>query len=272
MDYSEELHYRKKRRRFTVVASILLFLIVVLIGGGAYLFFYTDAFYFTHIEITGLKSLKKEDILTKNKISFFEAVDLNKPLIRTSKTKRDYISKKLTITIEEREPYAIWCRSVPQISIALTAPVAEAATSSASSTNSSAESSNLGTPSSCYWFDKDGFIFAEAPETEGVLIRSIHDVSLREVHVGEYVLPDDPRAILFKIFGFVDAVDIQVGRFELESLDKQEVTAFTEAGPVIYFSLRLDPSFAIEPVRSLKATLPTLKYVDLRSENKVFYK
>ena len=276
MDYSEELHYRKKRKRFRVIASILLFLVMAFIGGGVYLLLYTDAFYFTHIEIAGLKSLKKEDVLAKNKVSFFEAIDLKSPLIRTSTINRDYIYKKLDIPLEEREPYAIWCLSVPQISTVPAVPLASMATSTASSTASSTEnnteSSSTEAPSDCYWFDKDGFIFAEAPETEGMLIRSVYDISGREIHIGEYVLPDQQNAILFKIFGFVDATGIPTEYFKLEPLDKQEVTAFTRAGPQIYFSLRLDPSFALEPVRSLTAILPTLKYVDLRSENKVFYK
>ncbi|MDP3956535.1 MAG: hypothetical protein Q8P97_00890 [bacterium] len=272
MDYSEELQYRKKRRRFRVVASVFLFLFVVLMSGGAYLFFYTDTFYFTHIEIMGLKNLKKEDVLAKNKISFFEGINLKNPLIKTSVINRDYIYKKLDIALEEREPYAIWCRSVPQISTVPTAPNAEVATSTASSTVSSTVINSPEMPSDCYWFDKDGFIFAGAPETEGVLLLEVEDISLREIKIGEYVLPDDERTTLFKIFNFIDVLNIKVRQFRLEPLDKQEVTAFTEAGPMIYFSLRLDPSFAIEPVRSLKATLPTLKYVDLRSENKVFYR
>lgn len=273
MDYGEELRYRKKRRRFNIALTVFLFLVAVFIGGGAYLFFYTDAFYFTHIEITGLESLTKEDVLAKNKISFFEAIDVKNPLIKTSVINRDYIYKKLDIFFEEREPYAIWCRSVPQISIIPIASDVAVATSTASSTESSStESSSRGVLSDCYWFDRDGFIFAGAPETEGMLLLEVEDISLREIKIGEYVLPDDERVTLFKIFNFIDVLNIKIRQFRLESLDKQEVTAFTEAGPMIYFSLRLDPSFAIEPVRSLTATLPTLKYIDLRSENKIFYK
>src|SRR3989344_8468150 len=124
MDYSEELHYRKNRRRFRVIASVFLFLITILTGGGVYLFFYTDAFYFTHIEIIGLKSLKSENVLTKDKISFFETIDLKNPLIKTSTISRDYISKKLVITIEEREPYAIWCHSLREALVISNAEVA----------------------------------------------------------------------------------------------------------------------------------------------------
>ena len=262
MDYSEELIYKKKKRRAKFILGSVVFLAIVFWSGATYLYFFTDAFYFSNLEITGLKSLKQDEVLAKNKISFFENLSFSNPLIKTSEVYRNYISKSLLIAIHEREPYAIWCRSTELVQ-----------EENSTSTLGTVRGNIAVALSGCYWFDKDGFVFAKAPETEGVLLREVEDVSLREVKIGEYVLPDVDRAGLFKIFGFVDALGIEVRQFRLESLDKQEVTAFTKAGPKIYLSLRLDPSFAMEPFRAtLTSILPTLQYIDLRSENKIFYR
>ncbi len=209
--------------------------------------------------------------MPKDKLSFFENIDLTNTLIRTSRVNKNYISKKLNINIEEREPYAIWCQSSPLVLQAVNIEVATS-TEVATSSVGNISDSHVGVPDVCYWFDKDGFMFAEAPETEGVLIRSVHDVSGREIQTGNYILPNEQKNMLFKILEFVDAAGIKVKYFQLEPIEKQEVTAVSAAGPAIYFSLRLDPAFALEPVRTLVPTLPGLKYVDLRSENKVFYK
>lgn len=281
MDYNQELSHKKKKKHRTWVTGLVVLIIIAACGGSVYLFFFTDTFYYNHIEINGLRQLKPVDILKSERISFFESLPVINPQIKSRTVERHYFERKLVIFVVEREPYAIWCRGqdgapvFPAPSITVT-PIAMAISTEASSSGSAANKPLeviLGeAPQDCYWFDRDGFIMADAPATEGVLIKDVSDVSGREVNIGDYVLPDEELAAMFRIFSFIDKSGLEIKSYRLEPLNKQELLAFIKAGPVIYFSLRLDPSFALEPIKSLASTLPSLQYVDLRSENKIFYK
>ena len=90
--------------------------------------------------------------------------------------------------------------------------------------------------------------------------------------MGDYILPDGTKEIVLKILQVFEITDIPVLRFQLESMENQELTAMTEGGVKIYFSLRFDPAFTVESLQSLKDQLPILEHIDFRSENKVFYK
>jgi len=232
----------KRRRR--IKRFFLLFFpgVFLLTGAFIYLFFYTSFFTFRYINISGLTGLTREDLFHPGKrVSLFENISISNPQIASFVVSKDIFSRTLSVAVHERRPYAIWCETAE------------------SSTN-------------CLWFDEVGVLFARAPATEGSLLNSVYDGSGRNLSTGDKVLDDDSILNMMKIFETTDLAGVEVSKFRLEPLEKEELTAITKGGAEIHFSLRLDPGFAIEPLKVLKDQLGSLRYIDLRSENRVFYK
>lgn len=241
-DYSDELITKNKRRRLKFYLTLFLLGVFLLAGGAAYAFFYTDYLMFKTVKITGLVNVKEDEVLPQGKnIYFFQDVKVGHPLLASVEVEKDFFSRAVNIKVEERTPFAIWCWV-------------------------------SGGGDDCFWFDKEGIIFAPAPAGEGVLWKSVYDSAPRQGKIGDNVLDDDLRENLFKIFSVIDSAGIPVLKFEVDSSFKQEIGALSLAGPKLLFSLRLDPGFTAEPLESLKDKFLSLEYVDFRSENKVFYK
>ncbi|MBI3638427.1 hypothetical protein HY227_01640, partial [Candidatus Wolfebacteria bacterium] len=62
---------------------------------------------------------------------------------------------------------------------------------------------------------------------------------------------------------------------ELKNLEFQEIVADPAVNslPMVYFSLRTDPIFGLSAIESLKKIgLQKLEYIDLRVENRAYYK
>ena len=260
MDYASELSARRKRRRrFLLVFGLIT--INTLIGGGAfYLAFFTNFLYFQEVNIAGLYLLNDEDLWADNdKTRLWARPEFNSPLIKTASIHRDLIRRKLNIAIEERKQFAIWCSGLPSSEETLTDPLI---TSTIGYIPATAD---------CYWLDADGFIFARAPGTEGELLYGIYDVSGERRSIGDYVLPTELRNVFFKVIKALALARVPVSYFRVEKMDLQEITAVIINGPEIYFSLRIDPGFAVEPLKSLQSQFASLRYIDFRSENKVYY-
>lgn len=241
-DYGEQIVFEKKRGRVKKLFFAAVLLVLLLGGAAVYVRFFTGLLFFKEIRVSGLSNVKKEDLFPAGKpVYLFGDVHISNPLVASFSAEKDYISRILSVKVEERTLYAIWCVKP-------------------------------GENQECFWFDKTGMLIASAPATEGVLIKGVYDLSGRKLAEGDYVLDEAFRANLFKIFSVIDAAGVAVIGFQLESPQKQELAAFAESGAKIFFSLRLDPRFALEPLKSLKEKLSTLEYIDFRSENRVFYK
>lgn len=150
----------------------------------------------------------------------------------------------LVVEVEEREPFALYCK----------------------------------TSDDCYFMDEDGLIFAEAPSfSAGVYIpHSLENPP--ESPIGEIFLPKDD---FDKLLWFVDSlaslginpVSVQAG--------EREYQLTLPAGGAILWQRGSDPSLiranleaflSSEPIRSQGNFLYRVDSLDLRTENKVFYK
>ena len=237
MDYNQSL--RSARRGRTARLFFYSFLALLVLGGGGALYtvFFTNTLRFSEIVIRGTNILAASDIFSSERNPYlFQKIIVTDPLVASVSVYKDFFDKTLTLEIEERTPHGIWCGEA-----------------------------------SCFWFDKAGLLFAEAPAGEGGLVKSVYDTSGRTLQRGAYVLPQSELKNLFAIFEVVDVAGVGVIKFSLPSLDKQEFHAVTAQGAELYFSLRYDPLFALEALQSLKPQLGTLEYIDFRSENRVFY-
>ncbi len=239
---------------FGVVMLSALALFVV------YGIFFTDYFIYKTIRVEGTISVAKDAVYSSSsRLLLFQNPKITLPAIASWHLERNLWQRELVIHVKERERFAVWCSMT-----------------NASAPPSGAEGASTSTPiiiaQDCFWFDRTGFMFEETPQTIGVLIKSVRDFSSRPLTIGSYPLAAYALENLFKIFEVTDRAGIAVVTFDLFSLEQQELIGESQAGARLEFSLRNDPGYAIEPLSSLVPQLPTLQYIDLRSENKVFYK
>lgn len=277
-DYNQSL--RKERRRKTRL-FIVIILILLVLGSGSILYtvYFTDVFRFNKIVLNGAVILSKDELFPETKLPFlFADIKIANLLVAKTTVHKNILEKILTVDIEERKPYGVWCNDyntlpVNKINIASITLADVTSTLSQNGSFTNAIDDFAGTQSAdCLWFDHDGLLFARSPATAGVLVKSIYESEGRNLTVGNKVLPEGELKTMFSIFEVLDAEGVGVVKYILPDLKFQEIHALITGGTTLYFSLRIDPSFVPEALQSLKPKLSGLKYADFRSENKVFYK
>lgn len=183
--------------------------------------------------------------------------------------KKNYFKRTIEVDYTKRERYGVWC---------LFGQTTSANPKSASSSISVVVSSTaaIAAPMNerCFWFDDEGIVFSQTPHIEGSLIYRIYDYTGRGLSLGDAVLNNRLLPNLFKIFNFLDQFNFNVRSLRLDDLALEEISAnqVASATPQVYFSLRFDPAFALQPLQQLKSTLGNIRYIDLRVENRIYYK
>ena len=246
-------HYRKKKikRRKSMLFLICLIFLIVLV----YIFLFSSLFKIQAIEILGNKEVEAEEIknsfdygniflVTENKIKN----DLIKkiPKIGDLEISKNLIKRSIKLTIEERGRLGIACQVKEETE-------------------------------DCFYIDKKGIIFEDAPQTSGSLILLIKDYSQREFYLGKKIFEQrivdfisQARQDLSSEIGLT-ALDFNVLSFPLKDLK-----VMTNEGWYIIFDLEGDIK---NQLRSIKVALEekienreNLEYVDLRIENRIYYK
>ena len=253
-------HYRKKkakRRRSMLFLMCLIFLIVL-----GYILFFSPIFKIQAIEISGNKEVEAEEIknnfnygniflITENEVKN----DLIKkiPKISDVEIKKNLIKRSVKLTIKERERLGIACQISEQ------------------------ETENNEQVGDCFYIDKKGVIFEDAPQTSGSLILLIKDYSQREFYLGKEIFEQ-------RIVDFISQVrqslsleiDLMILDFNILSFPAKDLKVMTNEDWYIIFDLEGDIK---NQLLSLKAALEekiqereNLEYVDLRIENRIYYK
>jgi hypothetical protein len=127
---------------------------------------------------------------------------------------------------------------------------------------------------SCFWLGEDGLAFLAAARTEGSLVPVVYEEPKRELLLGEKIVAEKQAANIYAVAAFLKKLGLSFSRINIFDLAKEEAVVEVESGPKIYFSLRFKPDFAVPIVKSLKesAEWGKISYIDLLSENRVFYK
>jgi hypothetical protein len=227
---------RKRKKKILILA-----LFAVLFAGLIYAVFFTDFFKVRKIEVAGNKIASEEEIKNAFGFSyiFWPAEEKKLPIVvKEAQVIKSFFKREVLIETEEREPFALWCFQKEGME-------------------------------KCRWFDETGFVFMDSPATKGAFIKSIKGD--REVEIGNFVMAEDLFKNLKEILNIFKRSDVSVSRFETGDSKNEELTAYVGTLP-IFFSLRIDPKFTEKALETLKPKFSGLVYIDLRSENKVFYK
>jgi len=227
----------KKKERI-----ILIVFFVIILAGASYLFFFTEIAKISKIEIKGSDYFKEEEAkeLLGSPAYIFSPIEIGElPMeIKEANFKRNYFTRKISLEIKERSHYAMWCFDEGEIK-------------------------------NCKWFDEDGLIFTLAPFSQGNFIKVIFGD--RKVEIGENILPENNFKNLKGIFDIMERNKFSIESYQIENSKNEEITAYISGTP-IYLSLRINPEFIEKALNSLKDEIIRISYIDLRSENRAFYK
>ena len=130
----------------------------------------------------------------------------------------------------------------------------------------------------CYYFDKEGIIFKEAPQTEGALILKIKDFGKDEVFLGEQILNNEQLVFIIKFNNeIMKNNQFKIIEFEIKPSTNLDLGAKTDRGFSIYINQDQDPVLEANNLFTIlneviKGNSSNLDYVDLRIPSRIFYK
>lgn len=135
----------------------------------------------------------------------------------------------------------------------------------------------------CFLIDENGIAYSQAdfnsPElTQNHLIR-ISDKSLGEIKIGEEIATQNYILYVLKLKDSLQNIDLAIeDEFWTPSLVADEINVKVRDGQELYFSTQFSLESAVKTLdiilkkEPLKTQQKDVAYIDLRTENKVFYK
>lgn len=249
-----------------IIFRILLVLFVLVLF---YLLFFSMEMRINKVAVSGTSELDSAGIqqkieeslrgnylnfVPKNNFLFISQSRLEKNLkneyrkIRNAKVTKKF-PDSVSIEIDERKGLLVWCRN----------------------------------GESCFLLDENGVAYSaadfSAPELVQNHLLQVNDNSGTEVIIGERVIEDPYEKYLLAIGESLKKIGIEIdGKYVTPSRMSEEVQVRTQQGFVLIFSTQFELDHALKTLAIvLKKEIPAgklgeLAYIDLRSENKVFYK
>ncbi len=133
---------------------------------------------------------------------------------------------------------------------------------------------NTGT---CFYLNKDGIILKDAPQTSGSLVILIKDYSDMDYKLRDKILDKSFLDILLQVKEeLFSKMGLRALSFDIDSYPIEELKATTNEGWYVLFNLKKDIK---NQLLTLKVALnekiknrTNLQYIDLRIENRIYYK
>lgn len=279
----------KNRRRKNFQTKILFFILVIII-------FFISIGYLSRIQrlkikeisISGNKVIETDEIkkiadehlagnylwvFPKNNLLFYPkqelTLDLKNNLKRISDVNLNIYEQRLEIGINERDPVATWCGE-----------------SFDETSNISNETEPSERTEKCYFIDKDGYLFAEAPYfSSGVYVKYYGKINSTDEVVGSTFASNIFSRFLSLKNSLVNLELKPVIFYEKENGDTYiYLTSKTigKLGPEIRIknesnfekvAENLEAALTTEPLKTeFNSKYSSLLYIDLRFGNKVYYK
>lgn len=130
----------------------------------------------------------------------------------------------------------------------------------------------------CYYFDKEGIVFKEAPITEGALILKIEDFEKKEVSSGDQVLNYNQLKFMTEFNNKItENNQFKIIKFKITPSANFDLEAITDRGWSIYLDQNQDPALEANNLFTIlneviKNKASNLEYIDLRIPSRIFYK
>ena len=248
--YSDKKKISKRRRAFRIKIYFLFSLFALLLLGIFYSAAYSSMFKIEDILIENNKVLTNDEILIglKQEVlgTFFGGqagfdnllawpsghVKISDPAVIDVNIEKEWLSRTIKVEVNERGRFAIWCTS--------------------KATN-------------CYWIDRQGFVFGDAPVTEGSLVFTVFDMQDSSLFLGSRVEEDRFVGNLISVLENFYKTGFEVKKITFDK-ELEEIHIDTIDGPLFRFSVRFDSSKNIDPIKSLN--LNEVEYVNLNVSDK----
>lgn len=265
--YRDELREKRKRRKirvaFLVVSSSITLTVFIV-----YALFFSGWFSIRGIQVSGNQEIKAQEIqnLAESHINrayflgyirpflnilFASSDDIeyslneNFPVIKTVDVNKNFFSRRLNIKVNERQAAGIWCR----------------------------DDSNK-----CFYFDGDGILFKSSPRFSGEVFLTIEDGRGRDFNLTDSF---DDKELLEKINSAKNILDelkvvtynnffLPPGSFEFWVKTKEGWNIYLDKENDISTQLVALKKFLDEKLSSSRRQ--TLEYIDLRVNNRIYYK
>jgi len=188
------------------------------------------------------------------------------------------ILEGLKVSLAGRQPVAIWCQGQKQTEIASTSPVVVSSLTENSSTTPPKEIVLWQLPEvkKCFFVDKDSFVFSEAPEISGTILPTFYDQTERKINLGSTVCASSTIEFADLIQKTMKENGVSFQGFLINNINNPDIIALTSEGWQIYFDLSRSAQAPLKVLDTLlKGDLSekrtSLKYIDLRTTNRVYY-
>lgn len=185
----------------------------------------------------------------ENYFSWPSQLDFSDSDIASLDIKKDFINRKVTITLKERKRLGIWCqRFFPE---------------------AGAENSK------CLWFDEqDGALLGEASDARGQIVPVIWEAISNDGDASSVFMSEISFGNFKKIIEGARSLNLILKNAEYKR-DLEELRLITREGAELIFSLRFDPLESVFPAfAKLLETNPLVRvnYINMTVENKIYLK
>lgn len=262
--YHDQLKLQKRRHLMRRVLFISLACVVVCVA-LFYVLFFAKFFNVTDVKVSGTETVSGEAIVVGLNYSLAEKFlaipkGSNMLFVRSDKLverllsdnpklesvviTKDYFHK-LNVVVKERRSVGIWC---------------------------------LTKENKCYYFDTDGVLYENAPDTSGYLLFNIKDERVRQLVLGEQVESQTWISALALARQQLTERDFQVRELVIPENSFDEFYALEGRNWRILMSINTDLEAQVKAMADfLKQKLTTdrisqLQYVDLRIQDRIYYK
>ena len=242
---------KKEKRKAKRKKVVFYFFILIIIGGLVYLFAFSPIFKIKSIDISGNRNIPSEEIISnlQNRNIFLTTKSSIKnqlikkfPEILDLKLSKNLFKRELHIEIIEREAIGILCAE-----------------------------------DKCFYFDKDGIVFGStSANSEGTTI-IVKDYSDRNYNLGDKVFDKNLIDNILSIKNeLASKLDLGVSSFDIDTYPIEELRVVTNESWYILFNLKNNIKSqlsALEVALNEKIqNRSALQYIDLRIENRIYYK
>ena len=228
------------KKKLSRTARIFKFIILLVSAGfAAYFVYFSPIFRITGLEIVGDGASSSEvnaylgDLIGSN-IIFWRpngaTADLSKKLAHLE-VRKDFLNRQIIVAISERDKLLIWCYVKTD---------------------------------SCFWVDKSGTIFDEAPKSNGSLIYVVEDATDIKPVIGNSALDQSLFSNLVRVLDILKALKLPVQAMNIDDAKFRELVVYLINGPKIVFGLSINPDFMETALSSLKNTTPVTEWKKIK--------
>ncbi len=264
--YKDQYKLNKRRRFIRKVLFVSCCALVLLFVAG-YLLFFAKLFDVRGIKVAGAQENSELNVLIpahtdswlnqkkfffqrRRNIFFINVKELETRLMNENpKIDSIDISRKLPhellIEIKERSPEGIWC---------------------------------VTRMSQCFYFNKDGIIYENAPQTSGFLVLTVQDEKTAGINLGDKVVEQEWLKAISLTHGKLISKGFKIKTTVIPENSFDEFYILTSSGLRVIISLDTDIESQLEAMidfmdHKFNAEQRTkLQYIDLRIRDRIYYK